>query len=230
MRTWKSRWRTPSPMYGLFATRSKKSDHVFTVGTQRRSSPVFQKDFEFISFPKFGDIVAMEMMWNVNQPCGWRRPKLVPQLREADIDWKRYLINYLYEPFDARKYLEFRLFSPLSRAFRANGRCTRFILCTGFSGLPRPRSVVTSGGIYEWRDGRQNWDTLMAVFDYGPSKDFRVVYSSQMTNSFGGIKELYFSNRGHGGFGQKLNLCRRWPYGGRRGWDGYESQPACESR
>ena len=37
-------------------------------------------------------------------------PKLVPQLREADTDWKRFLINHPFEPFDARKYLEFRLF------------------------------------------------------------------------------------------------------------------------
>src|SRR5262249_14958848 len=29
-----------------------------------------------------------------------------------------------------------------------------------------------------------------------PSKGFQVIYSSRMTNSFGGIKELYFSNGG----------------------------------
>ena len=41
---------------------------------------------------------------------------------------------------------------------------------------------------------------MTAVFDYGPlndpSKGFQVIYSSRMTNSFGGIKELYFSNGG----------------------------------
>jgi len=38
------------------------------------------------------------------------------------------------------------------------------------------------------------------VFDYGPlndpSKGFQVVYSSRMTNSAGGTKELYYSNAG----------------------------------
>jgi len=41
---------------------------------------------------------------------------------------------------------------------------------------------------------------MTAVFDYGPlddpSKGFQVIYSSRMTNSYGGIKELYFSNGG----------------------------------
>src|SRR5207249_10057219 len=35
-----------------------------------------------------------------------------------------------------------------------------------FTGLPRPRSVVANGGCYCWRDGRKNWDTMTAVFDY----------------------------------------------------------------
>ena len=60
--------------------------------------------------------------------------------------------------------------------------------------------MVANGGIYLWKDGRQNWDTMTAVFDYGPlddlSKGFQVQYSSRFTNSAGGVKELYYSNGG----------------------------------
>src|SRR5438270_12163976 len=69
-----------------------------------------------------------------------------------------------------------------------------------FTGLPRPRSVVANGGVYLWKDGRKSWDTATIVFDYGPlddlAKGFQVVYSSRMTNSAGGTKELYYSNAG----------------------------------
>src|SRR5438309_8364919 len=69
-----------------------------------------------------------------------------------------------------------------------------------FTGLAHPRSVVANGGVYLWKDGRQNWDTATIVFDYGPlddpAKGFQVVYSSRMTNSAGGTKELYYSNAG----------------------------------
>ena len=178
----------------------KNSGHVFAVGTQRRSSPNYQRAYEFIKSGQFGNIVSVEMTWNVNQPGRWRRPKLVPQLREADTDWKRYLINHPYEPFDARKYLEFRLFWPFSSGIPDQWLVHQIDTVHWFTGLPHPRSVVANGGIYEWNDGRKNWDTMTAVFDYGPlndpSKGFQVIYSSRMTNATGGIKELYFSNGG----------------------------------
>ena len=69
-----------------------------------------------------------------------------------------------------------------------------------FSGLSHPRSVAANGGIYLWKDGRENFDTMTAVFDYGPPNDptvgFQVLYSSRFTNSAGGVKELYYSNGG----------------------------------
>src|SRR4029077_16445626 len=184
----------------LFLEAVQRSGKIVQVGTQRRSTPSYQKAAEYIQSGKFGDIVMVEMSWNVNQPGRWRRPDVVPLLKEADTDWKRYLINHPHEPFDARKYLEFRLFWPFSSGIPDQWLVHQIDTVHWFTGLPHPRSVVANGGIYKWNDGRQNWDTMTAVFDYGPlndpSKGFQVVYSSRMTNSAGGIKELYFSNGG----------------------------------
>lgn len=178
----------------------KGTDRIVAIGTQRRSSPVYQRAHEFIKTGQFGDIVSVEMTWNVNQPGRWRRPKLVSQLREGDTDWKRFLINRPFEPFDPRKYLEFRLFWPFSSGIPDQWMVHQIDTVHWFTGLPRPRSVVANGGVYRWHDGRRNWDTMTAVFDYGPledfSKGFQVVYSSRMTNSAGGVKELYYSNGG----------------------------------
>jgi hypothetical protein len=121
-------------------------------------------------------------------------------LREEQVDWKRFLMNQPYQPFDPRKYLEFRLFWPLSSGIPDQWMVHQIDTVHWFTGLPRPRSAVANGGIYLWHDGRKNWDTMTAVFDYGPlddnSKGFQVVYSSRMTNDTGGVKELYFSNGG----------------------------------
>ena len=178
----------------------KETGKIVQIGTQRRSDPVYQKAFEFIKSGKFGDIVCVEMTWNVNQPGRWRRPDVVPTLREQDTDWKRYLLNRPFEPFDPRKYLEFRLFWPYSSGIPDQWLVHQIDTVHWFTGLPRPRSVVANGGIYWWKDGRRNWDTMTAVFDYGPlndaSKGFQVIYSSRMTNSAGGTKELYYSNGG----------------------------------
>lgn len=177
-----------------------KTGKVVQVGTQRRSTPSYQKAAEYIQSGKFGDIVMVEMTWNVNQPGRWRRPDVVPLLKEQDTDWKRYLLNRPYEAFDARKYLEFRLFWPYSSGIPDQWLVHQIDTVHWFTGLPHPRSVVANGGIYLWKDGRQNWDTMTAVFDYGPlddpTKGFQVQYSSRFTNSAGGVKELYYSNGG----------------------------------
>jgi predicted dehydrogenase len=177
-----------------------KSGKIVQVGTQRRSTPSYIKANEYIQSGKFGDIVMVEMTWNVNQPGRWRRPDVVPLLKEEDTDWKRYLLDRTMVPFDARHYLEFRLFWPYSSGIPDQWLVHQIDTVHWFTGLPHPRSCVANGGIYLWKDGRKNWDTMTAVFDYGPlddeSKGFQVQYTSRFTNSAGGVKELYYSNGG----------------------------------
>ena len=176
------------------------SKQIVQVGTQRRSTPSYMSAYDFIKSGKFGDIVAADMTWNVNQPGRWRRPKVVPLLKEQDTDWKRFLINRPYEAFDPRKHLEFRLFWPYSSGIPDQWMVHQIDTVHWFTGYNHPTSVVANGGIYLWRDGRKNFDTMTAVFDYGDAakggKGFQVVYSSRQTNSAGDVKEIYYSNGG----------------------------------
>lgn len=178
----------------------KETGRIVQIGTQRRSAQNYQRAKEFIGSGGFGNIVAVEMSWNVNQPGRWRRPSLVERLKEEDTDWKRWLVNRPFEKFDPRKYVEFRLFWPYSSGIPDQWMVHQIDTVHWFTDLPHPRSVVANGGIYLWEDGRKNWDTMTAVFDYGPlhdpSKGFQVVYSSRQTNSAGDVKELYRSNGG----------------------------------
>jgi predicted dehydrogenase len=178
----------------------KETKKVVQIGTQRRSGRNYMRANEFIRSGKFGDIVMAEMSWNVNQPQRWRRPELVKQVRKEDTDWNRYIMNRSKEEWDPRKYLEYRLFWPYSSGIPDQWMVHQIDTVHWFTGFPHPRSVVANGGIYLWKDGRKNYDTMTAVFDYGPlndpSKGFQVVYSSRMTNDAGGIKEYYFSNSG----------------------------------
>lgn len=177
-----------------------KSGIIVQIGSQRRSAPNYKSACDFIKSGKFGDIVMVEMTWNVNQPGRWRRPDLCASIRQTDTDWDRYLMNRPKVEWNPRKYLEYRLFWPYSSGIPGQWMCHQIDTVHWFTGLPYPRSVVTNGGIYLWRDGRTNADTLTSVFDYGPigdkSKGFQVVYSSRFTNSAGGTKELYYSNGG----------------------------------
>ncbi|MBD0777391.1 Gfo/Idh/MocA family oxidoreductase [Maribacter sp. ANRC-HE7] len=173
---------------------------IFQIGSQRRSGANYHTANDFIKSGKFGDIVMVEMTWNVNQPGRWRLPKLIREIRESDTDWKRYQMNRPEAAWDPRKYLEYRLFWPYSSGIPGQWMSHQIDTVHWFSGLNHPRSVAANGGIYLWKDGRKNFDTMSAVFDYGPSDDmgsgFQVTYSSRFTNSAGGTKEIYYSNGG----------------------------------
>ena len=183
----------------------KASDRILQVGSQRRSGPTYHAALEYLKSGKFGPIVAAEMTWNVNQPGRWRRPDLVAAIKEQDTDWKRFLCNRPEAKWDPRAYLEYRLFWPYSSGIPGQWMCHQIDTIHWFTGLPHPRSVAANGGIYQWKDGRTNFDTLTAVFDYGPLDDpssgFQVTYGSRFSNSAGGTKEVYYSNGG------ELNLA-----------------------
>jgi len=177
----------------------EESGIVFQIGSQRRSGRNYHAANQFIKSGQFGDIVMVEMTWNVNQPGRWRLPQLTKEIRESDTDWERYLMNRPYEAWDPRKYLEYRLFWPYSSGIPGQWMSHQIDTVHWFSGYDHPRSVAANGGIYLWKDGRKNYDTMTSVFDYGDDNSengFQVVYSSRFTNSAGGTKEIYYSNGG----------------------------------
>ena len=192
----------------------KASDRIVQIGSQRRSGANYKAAAEFIQSGKFGPVKMVELTWNVNQPGRWRRPELVAKCKEEDVDWKRYIQNRPYEPFDPRKYLEYRLFWPYSSGMPGQWMSHQIDTVHWFTGLKHPRSVTANGGIYMWKDGRRNWDTTTAAFDYGPQDDpstgFQVVFMSRMDNGDENPAEIYYSNGGT----LNLNTNKISPEGG----------------
>jgi predicted dehydrogenase len=192
----------------------RDSKKIVQIGSQRRSGSNYHAAHDFVQSGKFGPVTMVELSWNVNQPGRWRRAELVKKMREADTDWKRFLMNRPFEAFDARKHLEFRLFWPYSSGMPGQWMSHQIDTVHWFTGLKHPRSVVANGGIYAWKDGRKNWDTMTAVFEYGPENDptsgFQVTFTSRMHNGEENPAEIYYSNGGE----LNLNTNKISPNGG----------------
>jgi predicted dehydrogenase len=173
---------------------------IVQIGTQRRSSTSVQRAKEFLQSGEFGALNLVEFTYNANQPARWRRPKLVEALRQEDTDWNRYVMGRTKDAFDAHKYVEFRLYWPYSSGIPDQWMVHQIDALHFITGLAHPRSVVANGGIYQWRDGRINPDTLTAVFEYGPPNDptkgFQVVFTSHLTNAARGQSDVYYSING----------------------------------
>ena len=187
-----------------------KPGAVLQIGSQRRSGAKYKAAKEYINSGKFGDISYVHLTWNVNQPRRWRRSEeLVKSLKKEDVDWNMWLLDrdpgeY---PFDPRKYLEFRLFWPFSSGIPGQWMCHQIDTVAWFMGQPYPKSAVSSGGLYQWADGRQSYDTFTTLMEYGESgvkgKGFQVMFQSHQTNCAGGSKpnnesptEKYFGPNG----------------------------------
>ena len=191
---------------------------VLQIGSQRRSGAAYHAAKEFLDSGKFGDISYVDLRWNVNQPRRWRRSdKLIASLKEEDIDWKMWLLDRDPDEykFDPRKYLELRLFWPFSSGTPGQWMCHQIDTVAWFMGCPYPKSAMSSGGLYQWVDGRQSYDTFTTVLEYGESgvkgKGFQCVFQSHQTNCGGGANpnrespiEKYFGPNGCIDMGRRM--------------------------
>ncbi len=183
---------------------------VLQIGSQRRSGKKYMAAKEYVNSGAFGDISYVDLKWNVNQPKRWRRsPDLIASLKKEDVDWDLWLLDRdpAAYPFDPRKYLEFRLFWPFSSGTPGQWMCHQIDTVAWFTGYRYPKTAVSSGGLYQWVDGRQSYDTFTTILEYGESgvkgKGFQGVFQSHQTNCGGGSKpnaespiEKYFGPNG----------------------------------
>ena len=152
---------------------------IVQVGTQHRSEPYPIAVRDFIKTGALGDVSKVETVWNYHGPR-WRGREEVNQVREQDTDWRRWLLTKPYRPFDPRMYFEFRLYKDFSSGIPDQWMSHGIDLVHYFLDGTFPRSVVASGGVFAWKDGRENPDTFHALLEY--PKGFLVSYSTSFGN------------------------------------------------
>jgi len=156
-----------------------KSHRIVQVGTQHRSEPHLQLAHNLVQSGALGEVSKVEVVWNYHGPR-WRGREEVKQIREADTDWRKWLMTKPYRPFDPQIYFEFRLYKEFSSGIADQWMSHGIDLVHWFMGDNLPRSVVAHGGIFAWRDGRENPDTFQALLEY--PKGFLVSYATSFGN------------------------------------------------
>ena len=181
----------------------KASKQVVQVGTEHRSEAYPLAIRDIVRSGRIGDIIRIEHQWNVNQQR-WRFPasdvgdsKIAhashaeqeewlnsrhSMLKEEDTDWNRWLLGKPYRPFDPHVYLEFRLYKDFSTGIFDQWMSHAVDLVHLWTDERYPVSVSANGGIFAWKDQRENPDTCAAVFVY--PKGFMYSYQSTLGNSY----------------------------------------------
>jgi predicted dehydrogenase len=159
----------------------RASKQVVQMGTQHRTQPYQLAVRDLVQSGRIGRIVKISQEWNVNMQR-WRGRPAVKELREEDTDWKRWLLDRPYQPFDPCVYLEFRLYRNFSSGIFDQWMSHASDLVHLWTGDEYPVTAAANGSVVVWRDGRENPDTCSVIFTY-PS-GFVNTYTTTFGNSY----------------------------------------------
>ena len=162
----------------------KKNNRIVQVGTQHRSEPHPRAAHDLVQTGVLGDVSKVEIVWNYHGPR-WRGRPQSKQIREQDTDWRKFLLNKPYRPFDPQVYCEFRLYKEFSSGIPDQWMSHAIDMVHWFMNDSFPRSVASNGGVYAWKDGRENADTFHTLLEY--PKGFLVSYSTSFGNDAPGF-------------------------------------------
>jgi predicted dehydrogenase len=146
------------------------SGKLFQVGHQYRYAPWIQEAISRVHAGEIGQVTHIHGYWHRNH--SWRRPVPEPKLER--------LINW-------RMYREF------SGGLMAELGSHQIDISNWIFGAP-PESVVGSGGIDYYKDGRETNDNVQAVFRYPNGGTF--VFSSITTNAMVGNNLMVYGTAG----------------------------------
>ncbi|MGI8958268.1 MAG: Gfo/Idh/MocA family protein [Bryobacteraceae bacterium] len=193
----------------------KASKQVVQMGTQHRSQAYPLAVRDIIQSGRIGDIVRITQEWNVNQPR-WRYiPKIddgkhPPLVKEEDTDWQRWLLGKPNRPFDPHVYSEFRLYRDFSSGIFDQWLSHGADLVHLWTNETHPVSATATGGIFTWKDGRENPDNVTVSFTY--PKGFLYTYSTTFSNSYRSFSRIQGRNgtiENYGGEGASLFLVTK---------------------
>jgi predicted dehydrogenase len=153
--------------------------NIVQVGTQHRSEPYPQAAQKVARSGALGDVSKVEVEWNYHGPR-WRGRPEVKQIREQDTDWSKWLMTKPARPFDPQMYFEFRLYKEFSSGIPDQWMSHAIDLVHWFMDDHFPKSAVSHGGVFAWRDGRETPDTFQTLLEY--PKGFLVSYSTSFGN------------------------------------------------
>jgi predicted dehydrogenase len=171
---------------GLYNT-VKNSKIVFQLGHQITQNVVFQQAKEIVKKDILGKITLVETTTNRNTAEGaWIRhldangnPKPGD---EKTIDWKQWLGTRPYVPFSVDRYYSWVKWFAYDLGMIGQLFTHEFDAVNQLLRIGIPKSVVSSGGIYYWKDNREIPDVLHCVFEY-PERDLTLIYSANLACS-----------------------------------------------
>jgi predicted dehydrogenase len=145
------------------------SDRVLQVGYQERESPLFQQVDRLIRNGACGNLTYIDCFWNRNG--NWRQPVIDSRLEKL-INWR------MYKEYSGGLMAEL---------------CSHQIDLVNWLSQSHPTKVSGMGGIDFWKDGRETFDNVTALFQY--ENGFKAKFTALTTNAKEGFRMKFYGTK-----------------------------------
>jgi predicted dehydrogenase len=187
-------WSIPEAEQCLAA--ANKSDRVVQIGLQHESSGSLADSKKWIKDGMLGKITQVESWMSRNSPHGqgqWVRP--VPSdCNPQNVNWSAFLNGRHQRPFDANKFINWRLFWEFSGGNVTENMVHQMAWIMSALELPLPSAAYMSGGVFSEKDGREVPDTIAITLDF--PNDLVVTWQSTFNNNHYGLGEHILGSDG----------------------------------
>jgi predicted dehydrogenase len=144
----------------------RDAKRVVQVGVQRRSGAAYwEAKRQIVDSGKLGRVHLVRTRWNNN--AGYRyKPPANMEKKPAGLDWNACLGDLPKIPWDPWRYFNHFSYIELCSGM-TGGLFVHFVdVAIWYLGLTKPTTVVSLGGIYEYKDGRNSPDNTSLIAQY----------------------------------------------------------------
>jgi len=144
----------------------KASKAVLQVGSQGLSSLGNEKAKELLAAGAIGTLNYAEGFWARNSPTGaWQYP-IPADASEQTLDWDRFLGATAKRPYDPFRFFRWRNYKDYGTGVSGDLFVHLFSSLHFITGSIGPTTIMASGGLRFWKDGRDAPDVMLGMFDY----------------------------------------------------------------
>ncbi|MBI3209756.1 MAG: Gfo/Idh/MocA family oxidoreductase [Candidatus Solibacter usitatus] len=144
----------------------EKSKKLLQTGSGGGSSALSLKAREIVKSGALGKVNMVRMANHRNTPEGAWVYAVPPDASPQTIDWDRFIGPSPKKAFDPNVFFRWRCWWEYSGGVATDLFVHMLTQLHSVMDAPAPKSVVSQGGVYRWKDGRTVPDVLNSVYEY----------------------------------------------------------------
>ncbi len=145
---------------------AKETGRILQVGSQRASSILYAKARDLVKQGVLGEVRMVEAFWDRNSAQGAWQYSIPPDASTTTVDWDRFLGTAPKRPFEPVRLFRWRNYQDYGTGVAGDLFVHLFTGIHYVMDSNGPNRVMTTGGLYHWKDGRDVPDLMMGIYDY----------------------------------------------------------------